>query len=269
MNSLNDHAGVLAETQWLNYLAERDFAAPKPIRRLDGEFVSQVFVEPLGKSVDAVLYSWLPGSLVADAPTVQKWLGVGELMARLHIESKDFKATAPAILPRVDDALMKSVFVIPTHEHPSMTDELRELASWTLDRCNQILATVDGELQPIHTDMHGHNIMSNRGKLSVFDFDDAGIGYPIQDLANATFYLRDEPAFEDALKQGYSTVAELPQMAATDFDGLACARSVLILNDLLDTTNAENLAIVPSYSQKVLWRLKNYRDTGRFALAPS
>ncbi len=269
MNSVKSHEGVLAEVQLVRFLAERGFPCPRPVALNSGEFVGRVFVEPLGGEVDAVLFEWLPGSALADKPSEAKWFEAGRLMAELHGHTKNWQPKAPAALPEVDDALMGAEFRIGTSTHEAITDELRELSADLIAQTDKFFKKQREQRPPrlVHTDMHGYNLMSNRGKISVFDFDDAGMGYEVQDLANSVFYMRDEPKFESALRDGYGSAATLPASTELEFEQLLAARTVLLLNDLLNSKNAEFYALVPEYSGKVLWRLKNLRDTGRFELA--
>jgi Ser/Thr protein kinase RdoA (MazF antagonist) len=269
MNSVKSHEGVLAEVQLVRFLAEQGFPCPKPLALKSGEFVGRVFVEPFGREVDAVLYDWLPGSMLADKPTEPKWFEAGRLMAELHGLTKNWQPTSPADLPQVDGALMGVEFRIGKSQHEAITDELRELSADLITQIDVFFSKQRRKYAPrlIHTDMHGENLMSNRGKISVFDFDDAGMGYEIQDLANSVFYMRDEPKFEVALREGYQSVAALPEATELEFEQLLAARTVLLLNDLLNTKNAELYAFIPEYAGKVLWRLQNLRDTGRYAPA--
>lgn len=269
LNSVKAHEGVLAETQIMGFLANQGLPVPRLVPLVSGELVAQTYIEPMGKLTDAVLYEWLPGSLISDSPTEAKWHEAGKLMARLHKVTSGWRPELPASLPRVDDALMGVDFRVASSNHPAITAELCELASGVVFDVNQVFARLQesGEPRFIHTDMHGHNLMSNRGKISVFDFDDAGFGFEVQDLVNSIFYVRDQPRFETALLNGYSEVANLPTVKETDFELLVAARTVLLLNDLLANNNPDFAKIIPEYAKKVLWRLRNLRDTGRFLLA--
>lgn len=270
LNSMKDHNGVLAEIEILRFLASKGFPVPNPVAATDRTFVISEPFELLGRAIDVVLMTWLPGSIVADSPTPSKWYSAGALMAQLHEATAAWMPTPPATLPRVDSCLMDAPFRLDTTEHLAITPVIRELSARLVAQVNDIFARlrITEKTQFIHTDMHGSNLMSNRGAISVFDFDDAGIGFRIQDLANATFYIRDEPALEQALFDGYASVTPLPHFSSMDFEALLAARTVLLINDLIQTTNSDDFAIIPEYAKKVQWRLENFFETGRFLLAP-
>jgi Ser/Thr protein kinase RdoA (MazF antagonist) len=129
-----------------------------------------------------------------------------------------------------------------------------------------VVARIDGgrSRQPIHADVHPWNVKWSRGRLSVFDFDDSGLGFPVQDLAVSTFYLRPQDDLVDALREGYASVAELPLVSADDFEALVAQRSLLLLNDLVVTTNAEHRQMIPGYTRNTILKVGAWLDTGIF-----
>jgi Ser/Thr protein kinase RdoA (MazF antagonist) len=112
--------------------------------------------------------------------------------------------------------------------------------------------------QIIHADLHGWNVMWDDGKLSVLDFDDCGIGLPLQDLATAIYYL-DTPEQEAALKEGYASVAPLPAHSQSDLDVLLLQRRIILLSYLYETSNiAEIRAMIPDYLIESIRRIEKY-----------
>ena len=91
----------------------------------------------------------------------------------------------------------------------------------------------------LHADLHGGNLKWHRGRLAVFDLDDAGFGVPALDLAISTFYLRaGAPGVEEALRQGYAEVRDLPDVSDEQFEALVAARQLLLANSLLASSTA-------------------------------
>jgi Ser/Thr protein kinase RdoA (MazF antagonist) len=123
---------------------------------------------------------------------------------------------------------------------------------------------VDGPTRPLHADIHAWNVKWDRGRLSVLDFDDSGFGMPVQDLAVSTYYLRPANDLVEALREGYAEVAELPRITEDDFEALVAQRNLLLLNDLLTTTNAEHRALVPNYTKNTVTKIRQWLDTGVF-----
>ncbi len=118
--------------------------------------------------------------------------------------------------------------------------------------------------QPLHADLHVWNLKWHRGRLAVFDFDDSGIGVPAQDLAISAYYLRDNAAQEAALLEGYQELRSLPPFTSEQYEAMVASRNLVLLNDVVTTTNAEFLAILPRYVPNSIVKLRAYLETGVF-----
>jgi len=112
------------------------------------------------------------------------------------------------------------------------------------------LAT-DSQPQLIHADVHPWNLMWHEGEIAVFDFDDCGIGLPIQDLATALYYL-DTDEQEEAFIVGYTSVRELPTHTAKQMRLLKHQRRVLLLNYLYESINPEHREMIGEYQAKTM-----------------
>ena len=111
--------------------------------------------------------------------------------------------------------------------------------------------------QIIHADLHGWNVMWHDGEVAAFDFDDCGIGLPIQDIAIAIYYL-DTPEQDAALKEGYSSVAELPRYSESQMQMFMIQRRIILLNYLYETSNEEHRAMIPEYLEESLRRIGKF-----------
>ncbi len=121
-------------------------------------------------------------------------------------------------------------------------------------------------VQPIHADLHGYNLMWHAGQLGVFDFDDAGMGWPIQDLAITCYYLRDIEGAEEQVLAGYRSVNAIPAVSSAEFEALLMARGIVLLNDLIVLQSHEEQAFVPEFCRRMELRLRYFLDTGTFRL---
>ena len=102
--------------------------------------------------------------------------------------------------------------------------------------------------------------------MSILDFDDAGIGFPQQDLAISIFYLREDREREKHLLAGYQSVAPLPTYEPEELELLIANRQLVLLNYLFESTTADEVAMVPGYLEKSERRIKHFFETGEFAL---
>ncbi|MEY4043264.1 MAG: hypothetical protein RL529_831, partial [Actinomycetota bacterium] len=107
---------------------------------------------------------------------------------------------------------------------------------------------------PIHADLHPWNVMWHEGELAIFDFDDSGLGLPIQDLMTAIYYL-DNPEQDAALLAGYASIAPVPEHTPEQRAVLMLQRRLLLLNYLYETSNPEHLEMIPEYQAETFRRL--------------
>lgn len=113
-------------------------------------------------------------------------------------------------------------------------------------------------MQPIHADLHPWNPMWHEGEIALFDFDDSGIGLPIQDLAIGIYYL-DTDEQRAALLAGYESVAPLPVYSAKQMALLLLQRRSLLLNYLYETSNPEHAELIPEYQAETFRRISRCR----------
>jgi Ser/Thr protein kinase RdoA (MazF antagonist) len=268
-HSLRDAFGIDAELQWIVALvAEGTVNVPKPYPTINGSFVATIDCPPLGKTLSATLAHWLPGRIVGARPARQQLTQLGQAMALLHQHSKDWRPRDGAYFPRIDSMLMNSTDNLTSVNDASLTPVVRQL----LAEATAIIAPVYTQLvqrfaiQPIHADLHGYNLMWHAGQLSVFDFDDAGMGWPIQDLAITCYYLRDIDGAEAQVLAGYRSVAPMPAVSSAEFEALLMARGIVLLNDLIVLQSHEEQAFVPEFCRRMELRLRHFLETGTFRL---
>jgi Ser/Thr protein kinase RdoA (MazF antagonist) len=227
VNSRRTSENVAAEVAWIAALArdtELSFAAPLANR--SGAFVTTVPSVELERDVHAVVFSWLPGRDVGRAPTAEKARAMGEAMAVMHEHAAKWNLPAHTDLPELADVFWSLPDNLDAGHLDVNSDDL-SLIRWAVDVVSAVMTrVVTGPLRPIHADLHGWNTKWDRGRLSVFDFDDSGFGVPAQDLAVSTYYLRPQDDLVEALREGYASVAELPRIADVDFEALVAQRNL-------------------------------------------
>ena len=264
VNSRRSSANIAAETQWLDALArDTDLTVPVPLRTVDGRLTTTVYSPDLGRNLSVTVFSWLNGRDLGEAPTLEKSHAAGVAMAKLHDHAATWRPTNGAEFSVFDDPF----WTFPDRLTPENLgiegkdfSVIRTMVERSAKTINRLFAA--GVPQPIHTDLHNWNMKWYRGRLSVFDFDDSGIGLPVQDLAVATYYRRPQHEHVDALRQGYASVRNLPDASTDDFETLVAHRNLLLLNDLLVTTNAEHRKIIPNFTRNTATKLRNFLDTG-------
>jgi Ser/Thr protein kinase RdoA (MazF antagonist) len=84
----------------------------------------------------------------------------------------------------------------------------------------------------IHADLHQGNLLVNGQFMTVIDFDDAGFGWYLYDLAVALTHQEDRPGFQklqDALLRGYRSRRPLSEVDEARLPMFLLVRRLAIL----------------------------------------
>jgi Ser/Thr protein kinase RdoA (MazF antagonist) len=267
-NSVSTAEHVAAQQAWVHAIArDTDLRVPDAVAAPDGRTVVAVPCAELGRDLLCVVNTWLDGPDVEECDPVQAH-ALGRAMAALHAHARTFELPRGAGFPAFDEPLFGDRNLL---EGSSLLDDAgRRVVDAAFDRTRRAFAALaaEAEVVPLHADLHGGNLKWHDGRLAVFDFDDAGVGAPVLDLAIATFYVRDsDPAVERALREGYAEVAPLP-IGTEHVEALLGARQLLLANSLLTTTTAQWRSRAVEYLGTTVERLARWTATGRFVLDP-
>ena len=189
-------------------------------------------------------------------------------MAELHQLTENLDSNSYSGFPHVRSVFMDTKNLLDDFVHPLYTSDFREKVAVFIQKCQNAfedLAKIENS-QLIHADLHFGNVLQTDTGLAIIDFDDAGFGSRSQDLAIAIFYLRDDLAKERKLLEGYQSITALPQHFPDFLEELLVARQLLLLNTLIESQVAEEIEFIPEYLEKVLRRLNNFKDSGKFLL---
>jgi Ser/Thr protein kinase RdoA (MazF antagonist) len=261
VNSPRSKANIEAEVAWVKYLNNSDLIrTARPISNKNGSYITIFFHQDSGRELKSVMYSWLDGFDVGDDPTPTQLKALGAAMAHMHNLSVDFTLPNNSQPPTLNDPFWGSPDLLRgegsrlSSEHKKLViDAFYEITRRTNDLYQQTKAHL------IHADLHGWNLKWNLDQLYVFDFDDCGIGLPIQDIATALYYL-DTPEQDQALLEGYKSVKPLPKYEEKDLKMLLMHRRLLLLNYLYETLNAEHASMLPEYLEETIRRVKVFLE---------
>ena len=261
---------VLAEMQWLETLAEDgSVTAPQPLRTTNGELFVTTRFEPLDADTSVVLFKWVEGEEVGDEPTNEQLYELGQNMARLQIFAKGLTFTDGAFLPTINRTLMNSKDLLTSSQPESISDKLYGDILKGLKLSDEVFSRIskDQELLPLHADLHMANVIQTKDKLAIIDFDDAGLGLPIPDLVISNYYIREDREREKHLKEGYSSLLELPKISDEDYEVLLLGRLIVLIDAVLDMTSAEIIEFLPKFLVRAQKRFDQFYATGQFTLA--
>ena len=260
---------VLAEMQWLEQLSENgSVLAPVPLRTTNNELLISTRFEPLDTETTAVLCKWIPGVEVGDEPTNEQLFALGQNMARLQIFAKKLQFEAPAFLPTINRTLMNTEDNLRPSQPKQINDKLYGDILKGLELSDEVYARLskDQELLPIHADLHYGNAIQTVDQLAIIDFDDAGMGLPIQDLVISNYYIREDTKREKHLKAGYASLLELPKISSEDYEILIMGRLIGLVSAVTYMTSAEIIEFIPTFLDRTQTRLDHFFSTGEFLL---
>jgi len=262
-NSPRTPENLRAEIAFVRLLAEDGrVKVPHPIENREGNFYTSILHEASGRMFHCVLYSWILGEELEEEPQDEQQLSaLGAAMATMHLAVEGFELPEGSSLPTFDDPLWWTEDFLLS-EKSVLDAEAKDLISQALAAIKSGVAKfyANGTPRLIHADMHGGNALWYEGSLSVIDFDDCGIGFPLQDLATALYYL-DTPEQDAAFRQGYESIAPVPQCSEKEMSMLFLQRRIVLLNYLYETSNLEHRSVIPEYQEETLRRIRNYLES--------
>ena len=258
-NSPRTPENLMAEIAFVRLIAaDGRVRVPQPIENTDGAFYTSVFHEHSQRTFHCVLYSWIEGEELEDEPADDQLKAMGVAMATMHLVAPTFEFPHGATLPTFDDPLWWTEDFLLS-EKSVLDASAKDLISRALMAIKEGVNKFYLSATPmiIHADLHGGNVLWNQDNLSVIDFDDCGFGLPIQDFATALYYF-DTPEQDSAFKEGYKSVAPLPECSQREMKMFFLQRRIILLNYLYETSNLDHKSMIPEYQEETLRRIKNF-----------
>ncbi|MBB6522517.1 phosphotransferase enzyme family protein [Pseudoteredinibacter isoporae] len=203
-----------SELQWMLALQESGVEVPKPIRNITGELyvVIDSYIHGGRRQVD--LFEWVNGEHLSGDGSVplevltSNFKVLGEIAAKIHNQSvnwlspKGFYRKAWDIEGLVGENPLWGRF----WELESLSNSETKLMIEVRDRLRVDLAFYKSKPENdrmygmIHADLVSENVLVDGNSVRVIDFDDAGFGWHLFEVATALYFERWESNYE-ALKQ--------------------------------------------------------------------
>ncbi|MEM6583386.1 MAG: phosphotransferase [Pseudomonadota bacterium] len=237
-----------SELQWMAALAESGIEVPTLVPSQDGEpfQVVQGGDVPEPRQID--LFEWIEGEQlgsaeegVVEVETIQAtYHMIGQLAAKLHNQATSW--TLPPGFTRhawdTDGLVGAQPFWGPFWELQALSDEQRDLIGEARERVQQDMQAYAADpanadrYSMIHADFVAENLMVDQGRVRLIDFDDAGFGWHLFELATALYFETEADYYEDAyqaLIAGYREFRDLPDRQLAQLPLFMLARSFTYL----------------------------------------
>jgi len=211
----HDDAEILSELHWMQALAQTDIIRiPCVYPTVAGALL--VVRNIAGQRWRMACFDYLPGAMPCVNDTLPPWFAqLGAITARLHGHSRIWQK------PR---GFRRKHWTYATMVGPHaywgdwrQAGPMHPSAYSLLQRCDQFLKAQAGRLSAqdadymlLHGDLRLANLLIDRGRLSVIDFDDCGFSWPALDFANAVSFMEDDPLVPELQRAwlgGYESVA--------------------------------------------------------------
>jgi Ser/Thr protein kinase RdoA (MazF antagonist) len=228
-------AALRSEFAWMAALSDYGISVPTVVPSRSGQLFEHAAIAQLGGTWQVDVFEWIEGRRLGESGgTMQggaeevaaQYRTIGSLMARMHNQAEGWARPVGFHRHAWDTAGFTSEQPLWGRfwELAALTAEQRDLMLRIRAVIEQAL-TAEGQTPDrfglIHADLVPENVMVDGTDVRIIDFDDAGLGWYLFDIATSLYFLTNDPLYptaRDALLDGYrceralsdETIARLP-----------------------------------------------------------
>lgn len=218
-------AELRSELTWMEQLAAGGIGVPQIIRTRDGEHLAEVRSAALAEPRFVDMLGWLAGAtlgsaeqgLQAEGDIEALFFQAGAVAARIHLRSSQWRQPNEFTRHAWDEEglIGANPFWGRYWELDLLTAEQRDLLQSARQEARHDLRRYSRHLHNfgmIHADLVPENLLLEGGELQLIDFDDAGFGWHMFELATALYFCLNDPRLaqiQAALLAGYDSVKPL------------------------------------------------------------
>jgi Ser/Thr protein kinase RdoA (MazF antagonist) len=213
-------AALRSELAWCQALARAGIDVPMVVTSRAGLAFEVIDVDGAGPARQVDIFEWIDGRQLGSAESgvggdvadiARSYTTLGELAARMHNQSQQWQAPAEFVRHAWDaQGLMGEKPLWGRFwELSALTAAQKSLFLRLRSRIAAALAEFGAGADRfglIHADLVPENVMVGAGGLRIIDFDDAGFGWHLFEIATSLYFIRREPYYEvarDAVIAGY------------------------------------------------------------------
>ncbi len=239
-------SALRSEFAWMEALGRAGIDVPKVIPSRHGNPFELAVCSGLDGARQIDVFQWIEGrqlgvsgdAVQSDAKTVSsQYFTIGAIMARMHNQATTWPLPAGFVRHSWDSEGLVGAAPLwgPFWELEALSPGQRELMQ-------RIRAVVSRELAAygrgadrfglIHADLVPENVLVDGANVRVIDFDDAGFGWHLFDIATSLYFLTPDsvyPLARDALLRGYRSGRALSEDAVGRLPLLMAARATTYL----------------------------------------
>jgi Ser/Thr protein kinase RdoA (MazF antagonist) len=219
-----------SEFVWMRALEEAGIAVPRPIRSRHGRDFETVAHPGGGGTRQIDVFEWIEGRQLGsvesgvgadDAEIAEQYQTIGKIAACMHNHTADWRHPAEFRRHSWDAAGLvgEQPFWGRFWELAALAPEQRRLLLRARAKIADELAaygTGPDRYGLIHADLVPENLLVDGKRVQVIDFDDAGFGWHLFELATSLYFLTGDAMYStarEALIRGYRSERRLPDEA--------------------------------------------------------
>lgn len=235
-----------SELEWIQALKESGFEVPHVITSKNGNLLEQVEIEEIHQVYQVDLFAWVDGDQLGsledglgdDQQKIKEnFLKIGEMAAQLHNQSSQWKPENEFHRHAWDleGLIGEAPFWGRFWELDSLLDEQVILLQAVRERARIELNSFGKTTQNyslIHADFVPENLLVDGDTVRLIDFDDAGFGWHLFELATALYFVQDDPHYavaKQSLIEGYRSKRQLTDTDLNLLDLFLTMRGVTYL----------------------------------------
>lgn len=238
---------LISERQWTRALDDCGISTPVPVQTLDERDYVLVEASLSGETRYAGMNQWVDGEILAHVIAsgdcfAGHFRRLGEVAARIHNQASDWEMPSGFTRHSLDtDGLMGlSPFWGPFWASPDLTASERARFEHLRGTIHNLLLQLESgphTYSMIHADLHPRNLVVDGERLHVIDFDDAGFGWHMYELAVGLFSYQDHLRFPEmvaAVFEGYREIRPLGAQSTALLPVFLLVRALALVGWLAD-----------------------------------
>jgi Ser/Thr protein kinase RdoA (MazF antagonist) len=239
-------AELHSEFIWMRALETAGIPVPRVIRSRHGRDFEVVAMPAIGGARQIDVFEWIDGRQLGSvesgvggegAAVAQQYHMIGAIAARMHNQSADWQCPTGFRRHAWDAAGLvgEQPFWGRFWELDALTPGQQSLLTRARAKIARELAafgTKPDRYGLIHADLVPENLLVDGHRVQVIDFDDAGFGWHLFELATSLYFITGDsiyPIARDALIRGYRSERELPDRALERLPLFLAARGTTYL----------------------------------------
>ncbi|WP_019531358.1 phosphotransferase enzyme family protein [Dasania marina] len=249
-------ASLHSELSWVNALQGCGIEVPNAIPTQTGAFFTLASLDSIPETRQIDLLSWVDGKQIgsiedglSDSPEqIQKnYFIIGQVAAQIHNQASQWPT--PEGFQRhswgLEDLVGEEPFWGPFWELQALSPVQRSLilkARKTVRKGLMTLSTDSADYSMIHADLVPENVLVNANSVQIIDFDDAGFGWHLFEIATALYFIQFDQHYEiakQALIAGYRQHRPLSDQKLAQLPLLMVARGFTYLGWVHTRQNTE------------------------------